>query len=133
MKLLLEKYMLEVLKKIGLPTDFSLEIKGYSVTHEGKYLYATHKIILYVYKDREMTEMYSSAKLLSVLIHEAIHYLQHINPQHIRYKGIVHDREFYALEQQYLLKARSLGYLSATDEDLIAENGSVKGVAVECT
>ena len=52
------------LKELGVRSDFNLELKKYSKSLFGRYLPESKRILLYVYKDKECTEMYTYEELI---------------------------------------------------------------------
>ena len=89
-----------VLRNVGLPTDFKLELRGYSERYWGLYYQEEKRIVLYVLD--ELGEYLPYYAILCTAIHEAIHHYQHSKPDFIRVHGIMHDAEFKELEQRYL-------------------------------
>lgn len=89
-----------VLKNIGLPTDFQLELRGYSESYWGLYYQDEKRIVLYVLD--EIGEYLPYYAILCTAIHEAIHHYQYSKPDFVRVRGIMHDAEFKELEKRYL-------------------------------
>lgn len=92
--------LIEMLKEVGLPTDFTLELRGYSKTYNGVYYPDAKKIVLYVRSARG--RMFSYKRLSGTMIHEAVHHLQFAHtPQFQRKKGVMHNKEFRDLYDMY--------------------------------
>lgn len=89
------------LKLIGIPFDFTLELKSYSKTYFGRYDPNKNKIILYIFEDSNCARLYPYSKLLDTLLHEFTHYMQYKNPAFRRVKGVMHDGNFIALYNYY--------------------------------
>lgn len=98
---ILEVQLIEDLKKIGVPTDFHLVIKNYSSTYYGNYNPNNETVTLYRYEDNEGKHPYRYEHLLDILIHEAVHHIQWSDPNFVRYKGVMHDSDFYKLYNKY--------------------------------
>lgn len=89
-----------IIKDMGLPTDFHIELRGYSERYWGSYYPDKKKIVLYVLD--EIGEYLPYYAILCTALHEAIHHYQHSKPDFVRVHGIMHDTEFKELEQRYL-------------------------------
>lgn len=104
----LHEQVLEDMKAVGLPTDFTLVMKPYSKTFLGRCDPNTRKIILYVYEDQEQTKPYPYANLLLTAIHEGVHHLQFRREDYKYCKGIMHNAEFHKLNAEYGNRAKAL-------------------------
>ncbi len=95
------------IKKLGLPTDYKLELRGYSIVYDGRYDPNKKLVIIYTrYSDNTVLK-YSF--LFDTLLHEVIHHYQWCHdPTFVRHKGVMHNPQFYALKRWYKLKAFSL-------------------------
>ena len=87
-----------VLKSVGLPTDFHLDLRGYSDNYWGLYYPEKKQVVIYVLD--EIGEYLPYYSILCTAIHEAIHHFQHSKPDFVRVKGIMHDSEFKELENK---------------------------------
>lgn len=96
------------LELIGLPTDFGLELRGYSKTYEGRYNPVTKTMILYT-KDTPEGKPVLYKDLLKVAIHECIHHVQLSDPCFIRYVGVMHNPDFWKLYYKYIDCANEAG------------------------
>lgn len=95
------------LRDVGLPTDVSIELRGYSSNYEGKYDTVKQLIILY-HLDEEGS-LRDLVELLPILRHECIHHYQwKYDKNFTRVKGIMHNQEFLRLEKFYNFKAERL-------------------------
>lgn len=100
--------IIEDLKTVGLPVDFTLVLKPYSKSFYGRCFPDSKKIILYVYEDPEKTKLYSYSSLLLTAVHEAVHHLQFSRPTFVYCKGIMHNAEFHSLYQLYKDRTKAL-------------------------
>lgn len=100
------------IKVLGLPTDFILDIRGYSKTYHGRYDIKSSTVIIYPIRYKESKLAYNYSKLLRETIHEVIHHYQWKHTEYKRIKGIMHNPEFYELENWYIRKAIILGLIN---------------------
>lgn len=96
------------LTAIGCPTDFDIDIRGYSKNYFARYDPFTKKVILYPYKDKSLAELYPYEHILRHIVHEVCHHIEYSNPFFIRYKGIMHSPEFHRLNSLYQGRAKAL-------------------------
>lgn len=107
----LKEWLLYDLKRLGIvhnSEDFKLEIKPYSSTCYGRYYVKSDKIVVYMYMEKSQLIPYSYKSLLLTALHEAIHWKQHHDPNFVRYKGVMHNEEFYMNYGAYKSKALSI-------------------------
>ena len=103
----LRKRILNDLDSIGIPTDFELDLRGYSKIYEGRYDSAKQLVILYV--EDENGEFLPYSEIIRVAIHEAIHHLQwQHDPNFVRIKGVMHNNDFKQLLKIYTKRYRGL-------------------------
>ena len=115
--------LLKDLNKLGVDTDcFDLSIRGYSKTYFGTYNPNNNKISLYVYPYKDSVFMYPYKDLFKTLLHEVSHYLQYQDPFFIRYKGIMHNKEFYLIYNKLISKSIKRGILRK--EDTVVEESA---------
>lgn len=89
------------LKKLNLPYDFNLVLKKLSKRYWGKYNPNNSNLILYCL-DEEGRVVVPYNKIFKHLIHEAVHHYQWKHCKNfIRYKGVMHNSDFYKLEVHY--------------------------------
>lgn len=100
--------LLTDLRKVGITVSFDLVLRPYSKTYYGRYDPNTNRVILYVYEDKERTQVTKYEELLMTLIHEAVHCLQWHDESFVRRKGVMHDAEFHRLFNMYKDKAKSI-------------------------
>lgn len=83
------------LRRLGLPTDFTLVLKDYSKRYYGRYDVDKKEVIIYIYRDEELTCRFTYKELMDTVIHEAIHHFQYCY-QHgfLRLVGVMHDPVF---------------------------------------
>lgn len=108
MRELQSKMLLNDLTVIGCPTDFILDIRGYSKKYFALYDPNIPKVILYPYQDKLKTKLFSYGVILKHAVHEVCHHIQWSNPDFIRYKGVMHSPEFYKLFNEYWGRAKAL-------------------------
>lgn len=85
-----------VVREIGLPNDFKIELRGYSSRFWGRYVVDDKKIILYILDEQGDYLPYRA--ILTTVVHEAIHHYQFSKPDFVRVRGIMHDAEFKKIE-----------------------------------
>jgi hypothetical protein len=89
------------ISRLGLPTDFDIDLRDYSKTYNGRYDPNRELVILYTKNRLRMKISYH--KLLKACVHEAIHHYQWKHDEKfVRIKGTMHNQEFKALEKKYL-------------------------------
>ena len=99
--------LLNDLEKIGLPTDFTLDFRGYSSTYEGRYNIEKKRIKIYALE--ENGELRPHSELLPILIHEAIHHWQfNYQVNFVRYKGVMHNHMFKTKYAECIARAKEL-------------------------
>ena len=119
----LKDWLLYDLKRIGISlSEEELEIRPYSSSCYGRYYVNKGKIVVYMYTDKELKVPYSYVQLMKTTIHEAVHYIQHHNPDFVRYKGVMHNPEFYALYDKYLRKFNSLWLSNILRRNVLEKN-----------
>lgn len=102
--------LLQDVRKCGIMEDFTLELKPYSKTYYGRYDPNKNKITVYIYSDKECTELMDYKDLLFTVIHEAVHCIQWHDESFVRVRGVMHDAEFYRLYSEYEDRAKALLY-----------------------
>ena len=109
------------LKMLGLSPSklkYSLEIKWYSKAYYGRYKCKPHdenytpKVFIYIFKNSAKTELYDYQDILSTVVHEVCHHLQYSDPDFIRLKGVMHNKQFWELYNKYMNM-----YFEKTQED----------------
>lgn len=104
---LLERNIYEVLEKLGLPTDVTLDLRGYSKTYYGRYDIENQVITLYVLEEDSTYLPYE--KILQTAIHEAIHHFQHTKDKaFVRVHGVMHNQAFLKLEEKLYKRLKTL-------------------------
>lgn len=98
---LLEAELKNVIKDLGLPTNFDIDLRGYSKCYFGRYHIDTKKIVVYVLEE-DMETYIPYKDILETVIHEAIHHYQYSKQDFIRFDGVMHNNEFKQMEQRYL-------------------------------
>lgn len=116
----LKSHLISDLKLTGIPTDFELVFKDYSSTCYGKYLKSKKLIIIYIYEDKECTTLFPYEKILDTLVHEAIHHFQHHYEENfVRYKGIMHNPNFYKYYNECVDKLLQYGIEVCDNEQCV--------------
>lgn len=112
----LTNLLLRDLKEVGLPTDFKLELRGYSKNYNGTYDPNKKRIVLYAKEENGQFREYHL--LFLTVLHETIHHYQH-NYQEgfVRLKGVMHDPKFHELFNVAKEKAVSLKIIERKDCD----------------
>lgn len=111
---LLDQSLKRSLKLLGLPTDFNLELRGYSKTYNGVYLVAKKTVVVYHLEEDNTLRRLDT--LLKVTIHEAIHHYQYCHQEgYVRYAGVMHDTTFIRMYNFYIDKALKLNLIERSD------------------
>lgn len=113
--------LLKDMKSIGIPVDFTFELRPYSKTYYGRYDPNSDKITVYVYEDKSCTKMTSYTELLMTSIHEAVHSIQWKDKSFVRRKGVMHNADFYRLYNMYADKAKSILLLREVRHDRVSK------------
>lgn len=100
--------LLSDMVSIGIPTDFTLELKGFSKTYFGRYDPNSNKVTVYVCENKSCTKRYSYEDILLTCIHEAVHAIQWHDKSFVRRRGVMHNADFYRIYNMYSDKAKSL-------------------------
>ena len=108
----LEAALLDDMRRIGLPVnDFAFKVKDYSKSYYGVYRVKTNRVYIYMYINSNKTVAYQYTELLCTAIHEAVHVMQHHDPNHKIVYGVMHDAEFKSLYSKYVDRANALHLL----------------------
>lgn len=95
------------LENIGMPTDFTLDLRGYSKIYEGRYDSAKKLMILYV--KEENGDFIPYEDIIRVAIHECVHHIQwQHDPNFVRIKGVMHNKQFKHLLKIYTERYENL-------------------------
>ena len=111
------------LRSLKLPVDeVELYIRPFSKTFYGRYFpsYETDdkpRIFIYPFTNINNTECDSYSQIVSTAIHEMVHHLQYTSPNFTRYKGVMHDTQFWKLYNHYISRANKLGILEVKSYD----------------
>lgn len=103
------------LRSLKLPVDeIKLYIRPFSKTYYGRY-FPSHessdkpRIFIYPFTDKNNTECDSYHQIVSTAIHEMVHHIQYTSPNFTRYRGVMHDTQFWQLYHHYMNRAIKLG------------------------
>lgn len=103
----LKERILSDLESIGMPTDFKLDLRGYSKIYEGRYDSGKQLMILYV--KEEDGELLPYSEIMRVAIHECVHHIQwQHDPNFVRIKGVMHNAQFKHMLKIYTERFESL-------------------------
>ena len=101
MKDRLKDRLVKDLHKLNKANDYSIELRGYSKTEWGFYYPHKRLIVLYPFISHSLTFIRPYDDLLLTALHELVHHLQYSDPSFIRYKGVMHNSEFWDLYNHY--------------------------------
>lgn len=110
------------LRSLKLPVDeVELYIRPYSKTFYGRYFPSyddTTKPRIYIYPfiNENSVECYPYNQILSTAIHEIVHHIQYTNSNFIRYKGVMHDTQFWQLYNHYMNRAIKMNIMEVSYE-----------------
>ena len=111
--------LLRDMNAVGVPTDFTLELKGFSKTYFGRYDPNLNKVTVYVCENKSCTKRYEYQEILLTCIHEAIHAMQWHDKSFVRRRGVMHNEEFYRLYNMYSDRAKSILLLREVRHDTV--------------
>lgn len=120
------------MKRVGIPIDFTLELKSFSKTYFGRYDPNSNKITVYIYEDKSHTSMYSYVDILMTCIHEAVHSIQWHDESFVRRKGVMHDADFFRLYNHYSDKAKSILLLREVQYDRVLTTHRAEAPRIYC-
>ena len=101
----LEGYLKSDIKLLGLPTDFTLDLKGYSKKYYGRYYIQEKRIVVFINDVNGNQLPYH--EILDTVLHEAIHHHQHHYEEgFVRLKGVMHNLDFKRMYEEKMSKLR---------------------------
>ena len=109
--------LLRDMTSVGIPTDFTLELKGFSKTYFGRYDPNSNKVTVYICENKSCTKRYEYQDILLTCIHEAVHAIQWHDKSFVRRRGVMHNADFYRLYNMYADKAKSILLLREVRND----------------
>ena len=118
----LQSRLVSDLRSLRLPVDeVEVSIRPYSKTFYGRY-FPSHddkkpRIFIYPFTDKSDEDCYPYSNLLSTAIHEMVHHLQYTNSNFIRYKGIMHNTQFWQLYNHYINRAIKLNKMEVKSHE----------------
>lgn len=124
--------LLRDMESIHIPTDFTLELKGFSKTYFGRYDPNLNKVTVYVCENKSCTKRYKYEDILMTCIHEAIHAMQWHDESFVRRRGVMHNADFYRLYSMYSDRAKSLLLLREVKHDRAYQTHRGKAPEVHC-
>lgn len=84
------------LRVLGIDaTGFELVLRPYSKTYYGRYMPKYKRVIVYVYADIYLENLYPYETIFSTVLHEVVHHIQWSDPLFERVKGVMHNADFY--------------------------------------
>lgn len=107
-----KRELLYDLKRIGAFTDFNLCLGSYSKSYLGTYDHKKRRVTIYVYSDEGQKFPYPMEQLFQTLIHESVHAEQWHDPNFVRLKGVMHNKEFWEKYNYYRKRAINLGIIT---------------------
>jgi len=118
--------LLKDMESIHIPTDFTLELKGFSKTYFGRYDPNSNKVTVYICENKSCTKIYDYQDILLTCIHEAVHAMQWHDESFVRRRGVMHDADFYRLYNMYSDRAKSLLLLREVRHDRVFQTSRGK-------
>lgn len=110
----LSKLLLRDLEEVGMPTDFLLELRGYSKKFNGTYDPNKKKVVLYAKEENGDFREYHL--LFLTLLHEATHHFQYnYEKGFVRIKGIMHNPNFHLKFNEAKERAVDLNIIERRD------------------
>jgi hypothetical protein len=94
--------------RLGLPCPFDIEIRGYSARYFGKYDHNRGAVIIYALSGKEGGRMYPYREVFLTFLHERVHYEQYSDPNFVRYRGVMHDADFWRIYGEHRRRAEAL-------------------------
>lgn len=108
----LKTRILSDLSQINLPVnEVDLYIRPFSKTYYGNYFpvydekRVKPKIYIYPYENEE-EDLMDYDRILETSIHEFCHHVQYTSGYFVRYKGVMHDTQFWKLYNHYINRAK---------------------------
>lgn len=107
----LTRKILSDLKLLGISPHelkYNIDFKHYSKRYYGRYIRKNQegeyisRVFVYLFKNPEKTELYAYQDLLSTTVHEVCHHIQYEDPDFVRKKGVMHDKQFWDLYNSYM-------------------------------
>ena len=117
---------------IGVPLNFTLELKPYSKTYFGRYDPNSAKVTVYIYEDKSCTKMFSYEDILLTSIHEAVHSIQWNDKSFVRRKGVMHNADFFRMYNMYADKAKSIMLIREVRNDRLSKTSRGKSFEIRC-
>ena len=106
------------LENLRLPIDeVEICIRPYSKSYYGRYFPVNDKnikarIFVYPYPYKKIKLMYSYSAILCTVIHEMCHLVQFTSSNFVRYRGVMHNPQFWKLYNRYVDRALDLCIIS---------------------
>ena len=79
----LEEFIYKFIEELGLPVDFTLDLRGYSQTLYGCYMREEKRVVVYVLNKDRKTYV-DLEEILSTSIHEVIHHFSMYMIKHLQ-------------------------------------------------
>lgn len=107
----LTRKLISDLRMLGIEPhrlDYQLELKNYSKKYYGRYVRKPYygkyigRVFVYLFKSSDQKELYAYQDILSTTVHEVCHHIQYEDPDFVRKKGVMHDKQFWDLYNSYM-------------------------------
>lgn len=106
----LKGYLMSEIQLVGLPTDFTLELRGYSKSYYGRYYIKEKKVVVYCLDENDV--LYDYSHILGTVLHEAVHHYQHHYEEgFVRMRGVMHNPKFYEIYEKAKRKLIDMGVM----------------------
>ena len=113
----LETQIKEDIERVGLPTDFKLELRGYSVRLDGTYNPEIKRVVIYAREENGMLRDYD--EIIEIAIHEAVHHYQwNYEEGFVRRKGVMHNAKFHKKYNECISKLKEGLNVTSLKEDM---------------
>lgn len=102
---------------MGIDFTSSLELKPYSKSQWGNYNPNNDTITVYIFEEKECSNLIAYEELFKTLLHEYVHSVEWRNSNWKRLKGVMHDPLFYKIYNHLEKVAEKVGILSANKHE----------------
>lgn len=102
---------------MGIDFTSSLELKPYSKSQWGNYNPNNDTITVYIFEEKECSNLIEYEELFKTLLHEYVHSVEWRNSNWKRLKGVMHDPLFHRIYNHLEKVAEKVGILSANKHE----------------